>query len=203
MSLTLYDKAIVNKIKKWINDPNVTITDDTETRRVFMYESDVNNDKPISLPIVAIRRLSPITIINTTRTPMSYNGYKVEKTEDKSMELNAIPISIDYQLDIYTRHLEEASEYIREFIFNFVNFPSIEIEVPYNDSHLIQEATINLNPNIEDNSSVPERIIAGQFSRFTLSFNIPNAYLYNVKVRDNYKVNVTTEVKYDIKEKTN
>lgn len=41
-----------------------------------------------------------------------------------------------------------------------------------------------MSSNIEDNSSVPERLISGQFTRLTFNISIDDAYLWNAKVRD-------------------
>ena len=35
-----------------------------------------------------------------------------------SIPINVIPIQIGYQIDIYTKGIAEADEYIRNFVFN-------------------------------------------------------------------------------------
>ena len=62
MSMKLYDNAFTEKIKKWTNDPNLTITSPDETRRVFQYRADIQNDKPIQLPLIAISRGKTIDV---------------------------------------------------------------------------------------------------------------------------------------------
>ena len=37
-------------------------------------------------------------------------------------------------------------------------------------------------------SDVPERIVAGQFTRYTLNIVVHDAYLYDIRVRDNVHV---------------
>ena len=56
MAIAYYDDALLEKIKKWVNDPNMTITGTDETRRLFQYEADITDDKPIQLPLIALRR---------------------------------------------------------------------------------------------------------------------------------------------------
>ena len=46
MAIYFYDQAVKQKIQRWVKDPNMTITDPDETRRLFEYTADVNNDKP-------------------------------------------------------------------------------------------------------------------------------------------------------------
>ena len=56
MSAILYDIALLNKIKNWVKDTNMTITGPDETRRLFEYMTDVNNDKELYLPLIELRR---------------------------------------------------------------------------------------------------------------------------------------------------
>ncbi|MBO5711334.1 MAG: hypothetical protein J6R47_00710, partial [Acholeplasmatales bacterium] len=101
---------------------------------------------------------------------------------------NAIPIGIAYQLDIYTRYLEEADEYARNFIFNIINYPKLTIELPYESQGIKHDANIRITSDIDDNSDIPERLIPGQFTRLTLGINIDDAYLFDVRVKDNLSI---------------
>ena len=119
---------------------------------------------------------------------MTFDGYDFQKTPDRSIWLNAIPIAIPYQLDIYTRYQQEADEYVRNLIFNIVNFPRLQITVPYLEQNSIKDCNIRLEENVTDNSAIPERLIPGQFTRLSLGIYIDDAYLYDVRARDNYKI---------------
>lgn len=46
---------------------------------------------------------------------------------------------------------------------------------------------ISLNNEVQDNSAIPERLIHGQFTRFTMSIKIDDAYLFDVRIRDTIK----------------
>ena len=52
MSVSLYDKALLDKLKNWVKDSSIKITGPEETRRLFEYTADRNNDKPITLPLI-------------------------------------------------------------------------------------------------------------------------------------------------------
>ena len=106
------------------------------------------------------------------------------------MVLNAIPISIQYQLDIYTRYLKEADAYCRDFIFNIINHPNVKIVVPYNDANFEHNSTLRVSADVEDNSDIPERLIAGQFTRMSLSLDIDDAYLWDTKIRKNVELDI-------------
>ena len=107
----------------------------------------------------------------------------------KVTQLNAIPIRLSYRIDIYTRKFEEAEEYVRDFIFRLINFPEVQIIVPYNNCNMPQAAFIQLASDVEDNSDIPERLIAGQFTRKSISFTI-DGYLYSYRTKDAAEIDV-------------
>ena len=100
-----------------------------------------------------------------------------------SDHLNAVPISLNYTLNIYTKFLEQADEYVRNFVFNFINYPGIVIKIPYNDSKLAYTSFITLQNTITDNSDIPERLVPGQFSRLTMNISLNDAYLFSYNRR--------------------
>ena len=212
MSATLYDNALLKKIKNWVRDSNIRITGPDETRRVFEYRADQNNDKPIELPLIALSRDSEMEIKDTQKKPLTYDGERIlksqyindkNKTERKVMQLNAIPIKLSYQIDIYTRYFEEGEEYVRNFIFNLINYPKMQIELPYNNCKEIKNCSISLNSTVSDNSSVSERLIPGQFTRKTISISINDAYLWDTRTRtaaticEEPYIDITTDVELD------
>jgi len=188
LALRLYDTAVLDKIKNWVKDPNMTITGPDETRRLFEYVADVTNDEPIKLPLIALRRGRDLTVQSTNKKPLTFDGVTLEADTNRSIQLNAIPVTIQYQLDIYTRYFAECDEYVRNFLFNFINFPKLTINIPYEGLNLTYDANIRLSPTINDNSDIPERLVAGQFTRFTFVFEIDDAYMFSVPIRDNVSI---------------
>lgn len=200
MSVGLYDRALTEKIKKWVLDPQMTVTSPDETRRLFQYKADVNGDMPIELPLIAIRRGKSINILKTNKKPTSFDSLTVEVNKNKIKSLSEIPISIDYQIDVYTRYFQEADEYLRNFIFNIINYPTLDIEIPYNEVHYTHTSNIRLVGTVEDNSDIPERLIPGQFTRFTISIQVDDAYLWSVPIRNNLSVDADVQVELKGKE---
>lgn len=193
MSVRFYDKALATKIQKWIKDESIHVLKPEETARLFKMKADEANDKPLKLPLIALSRKTNISVLNTNKRPLSYDGMKI-KAYDKDgnfvpqtsmLKLNAIPMQLEYQLDIYTARMAEADEYMRNFVFNLVNYPNVIIEIPYNDCKLTHESTVYLDENVEDNSDIPQRLVPGQFTRYTLTLTIDNAYLFSAPIREN------------------
>lgn len=200
MALRLYDTALLNKIKGWVKDPNMTITGPDETGRLFSYVADVTDDKSIKLPLISLRRGRDIELHSTNKKPLTFDGATTSANKQKSIQLNAIPITIPYQLDIYTRYFAECDEYIRNFTFNLINFPQLTIVIPYNNINLDYEATITMGSTISDNSDIPERLMPGQFTRFTINLEITNAYLFSVPVRDNVFIDDIKDIEVKLKD---
>lgn len=188
MAVRFYDEALLKKFQKWTADTQVQLTSVNETRRLFEVIADKQNDKPLQLPLISLSRVGGYTIQEKYKQPRSYNGSKMILTTTSGAKLNAIPIGISYQIDIYARHLAEADEYARNIVFNIINYPKLNIEIPYEDSGLSHDANIRLITDVEDNSDIPERLISGQFTRFTIGIDIDDAYLFDVRVKDNLSI---------------
>ena len=188
MSVKLYDDALLQKLQNWTLDTAVTVTGVNESTKLFTALADMSNDKSISLPLIALTRPGGFTIEDKYKQPKIYNGVNVALSEQRGALLNAIKISIPYQLDIYARYQEEADEYIRNIVFNIINYPVVRIEIPYHDLGISHVSNIRLASDVEDNSDVPERLITGQFKRYTIGLNIDDAYLFDVRIKDNLKI---------------
>ena len=194
MAVRFYDEALKNKIQDWIKDPNIKVLSPNDTTRLFQIKSDETNDKPITLPLISLSRDSSVRIRNANKRVMSFDGVRVRAVDSETKEeinpgraykLNAIPVAITYQLDIYTRYYEEADEYARNFLFNLINYPKLTIEIPYNNVSLTHDSNINLDSNIEDNSEVPLKLFPDQFYRWTFTLTIEDAYIFSVPLKEN------------------
>lgn len=194
MSAILYDDAIVDKLQKLITIPNLHILKPEETSRLFEEKSDESHDK-MTLPLIALSRRG-YKIVNRNKQPKSYDGIKIRAYDKNGKEinpgsafkLNAIPIELEYSLDIYALNLEQCETFSREFIFSFVNYPTGEINIPYNDVNVTHKFTIHLEENVEDNSDIKERLFASQFTRYTLRFIVDDAYLFSIPNKKNFEI---------------
>lgn len=188
MSVYLYDEALVQKLKGWTENTQVNVYSPDDTRRLFEVIADNTNDKPIQLPIICLRRKPGINVLHTGKKPLSFDGMKLDATTERALKLSAIPIKVEYQLDIYARYFKEADEFLRNITFNIINYPKLEVVIPYNGFDIKHNGYINMSENIEDNSNIPERLISGQFTRFTFNISIDDAYLWDARVRNNYRI---------------
>lgn len=193
MSIYLYDEAITAKFKSWTEQTDLHVYSPDDTQRLFEIQADEHNDKPIELPLICLRRNPTYTLVVPNRETLAYDGFTPQANYDKTLQINAIPIILSYQLDVYTRYLKEGDEYMRNLIFNITNFPSVTVHMTYNGYEFSHDSAIEMSPEIEDNSNVSERLIQGQFTRFTMTLNVNDAYLWDIRYRDNYHI-IDTEI---------
>ena len=197
MAIRFYDEAVADKINKWLpksNNRRIQILKPDETKRLFSIEADERDDRPIQLPLIALSRETQIDVLHPTKRPMSFDGMMLESDGEHTLQLDAIPISLTYQMDMYTRHYDEGDELLREMLFKLINNPQLVIELPYNNQRLRQVCVIKVQSQVEDTSSISERLFSGQFTRWTLRFNIDGAYLYSIPYVDNVYIEEHMEV---------
>jgi len=184
VSIKLYDEALVEKIKKWVKDPNLAILKPDESTRLLQMKADIGDDKPIQLPFIAISRDKEIKILNTQKQPKTFSGYILQASKKTTMTINVVPIELAYQIDIYTRKMEEADEFIRNFVFNFINLPKLKIGLPYNNVWVEHESNLWIEDSIVDNSDITEHLFADQFYRFSIRLYVDDAYLFSIPSKE-------------------
>lgn len=185
MGVRLYDDALVEKLKKWIRDPKLRILKPNEVKRLFEVKAEDNNDKPLTLPLISIARDPSVGLDVAHKRSLSCDGLRLDGNDKTTVQLDAIPININYQIDIYTQKFDEGDEYLRNFIFNIVNHPKLTISIPYNDINIQHYAYLKLQPELTDNSDIAERFFPDQFTRWSIRIAITDAFLFSVPVRTN------------------
>lgn len=188
MSVTLYDRAITDKIKGWVTDVNTTVLSPEETTQMFRIVADKNFDRPINLPLITIKRGRDIDLDLTAKRTISFQGKVFNNKNGISDHLNAVPIKLSYFINIYARELEQVDEYVRNFIFYIINYSRVRILIPYNNCNFHYDSFMRLDDSISDNSDIPERLVPGQFSRFTIPIRIDDACLFSYNHRSVPKV---------------
>jgi hypothetical protein len=182
MAISLIDDSLYAKIQGWIKDPKMVILKPNETLRLFQTVSDQTNDKPLTLPLIALSRDNDVEILQTNKKPLSFSGRILDSNSNNIQLLNGIPIIVSYQLDIYTKTFIEGDEYLRNFIFNFVNHPRMIVTIPYNNINFKHTANVRISSTVTDTSDIPQRLFSGQFTRWTIKLNVDDCYLFSVPI---------------------
>ena len=128
-------------------------------------KADDSRDKQLRLPFIALSRNNEIELLLNVKNPRSFDGLTLNKTEEKTLQMNVIPVKLQYQLDIFAKTQVEAEQYVREYLFKLINNPTIKIVIPYNGQEIPQIANIKVLSNVADTSDIPQRLFVGQFTR--------------------------------------
>ena len=203
MAVRYYDDALVAKISKWIpQDSKLRVLRPDETKRLFETKADDKRDAPLKLPLIALSRDKNIELKSNIKQTRSYDGITYLASPDITSKINMIPIQVNYQLDIYTKTYEEGDEYVRNFLFKLINNPTFYIIIPYNSGvnrkvlvngvkqdlpalkHIVN---IRVLSTVSDTSDIAERIFPGEFTRWSIQFELQDAYLFSVPYKSNWK----------------
>ena len=191
MSVTLYDDALMKKFTSLLKDNRIKILAPEETTEYFQQLLAEQKDKPITLPLVTLTRSSTINLINPHKSMMTYDGFMIGSTVDTSIQVDAVPMELTYDIDIYAKEFKQVDAYIRNLVFDLIVHPNVKIVLPYNDANLEMWSHIRLLPAIEDRSSIPNRIVHDQFKRWSITFTIDDAYFYSLPYKKNVSIGET------------
>ena len=210
MAIHYYDDLIFTKLQRWLPEAsNLRILHPDESKKFFELTAEDTQEKAFQLPLIAISRKDELELLSTVKSPKSYAGLKIapeginsdlshlkgpaytkalEAIPEGTYQLNVIPIRPEYQLDIYAKTAIECEEYVRSFLFKLINNPLLQIEIPYQDLHIEHTAYIRLLSNIANTSNISERVFSGQFTRWTIQFELHDAFLFSIPYRKNWRL---------------
>lgn len=196
MALRYYDDVLAERLKRWVpENSHLRILKPDESKRLFELIANDNNDKNIKVPFIALSRDTSIEINSNIKQNKSFDGLKLANNDDITLQLNVIPVTINYQLDIYTKTYDEGDEYLRSFLFKLINNPLLKIEIPYNNTSIQHVANIRVADQVSDTSDISERMFSGQFTRWTIQLELQDAFLFSIPYRKNWKLDgITVEV---------
>lgn len=200
MAFEYYDDAIAGKLMKWTpTNLQLRVLKPDDTKRLMELKADDSKDKQLRLPFIALSRNNEIELLLNVKNPRSFDGLTLNKTEEKTLQMNVIPVKLQYQLDIFAKTQIEAEQYVREYLFKLINNPVIKIVIPYNGQEVPQIANIKVLSNVADTSDIPQRLFVGQFTRWTIQLEILDAFLYNLPYRQNWKIFIDEDELLDSK----
>jgi hypothetical protein len=184
-----YDDLLTEKLLRWLpENSRLRILKPDETKRLFETMADDKNDAPLKLPLIALSRSNDLNLDLNIKNLKSFSGVKIYNSENLSSTLNAIPVSVNYQMDIYTKTMDEGDEYLRSFLFKIINNPKMIITIPYTGFDIQHVVYIRVQGTISETSNISERIFSGQFTRWTLQLELQDAYLFNIPYKKNWKL---------------
>lgn len=190
MAIGYYDDAVTQKIKSWLADTSqLRVLAPEESNRLIQLHAEDSNDKPLTLPLIAISRNKDLEIESTIKQNKSFDGLIIGKDEKTAttIHLNVIPIKTTYQLDIYTKKRIEGDEYVRQYLFKLINNPQIIIEIPYNNYIVKHTANLRVLNTVSDTSDIPTHIFPGQFYKWTIQLELQDGFLFSIPQKKNWR----------------
>lgn len=190
MAIGYYDDAVTQKIKGWLADSSqLRVLAPDESNRLIQLRAEDSNDKPLTLPLIAISRNKDLEIESTIKQNKSFDGLVINRDESTAttVHLNVIPIKTTYQLDIYTKKRIEGDEYVRQYLFKLINNPQIIIEIPYNNYIVKHTANLRVLNTVSDTSDIPNHIFAGQFYKWTIQLELQDGFLFSIPQKKNWR----------------
>lgn len=191
MAISYYDEAVTQKIKGWLADSSkLRVLSPDESTRLIQLKAEDSEDKPLTLPLIAISRNKDLEIESTIKQNKSFDGLIIDRdsTGKASVHLNVIPVKTTYQLDIYTKKRIEADEYVRQYLFKLINNPQIIIEIPYNGYLVRHTANLRVLSTVSDTSDISTHVFPGQFYKWTIQLELQDGYLFSIPQKQSWKI---------------
>lgn len=171
MSLKCFDEALLNKIKAVF--PNVELAHED---RISSDATDQNAE--LRIPLVTIWRTSnPLSFGQFSNDGMVFRGFRHKESNEIGSKVKALPVRIQYQIDIISDRRTEVDDIFRELAMFLYEESSLEVEFTVeNEEPLKREFTIQILDNnpATDYASFDDR---GRLYRETINIEIPNGQL--------------------------
>lgn len=190
MAISYYDEAVTQKIKGWLADSSkLRVLSPDESTRLIQLEAEDSEDKPLTLPLIAISRNKDIEIENSIKQNKSFDGFILlnDDVAKTTVHLNVIPVKTTYQIDFYTKKRIEADEYVRQYLFKLINNPQIIIEIPYNNYLVKHTANLRVLGTISDTSDISTHVFPGQFYKWTIQLELQDGFLFSIPQKKNWR----------------
>ena len=179
-----YDKALLDKLTKWFGE-EVRIVQDRQALFVTVLNE---GDDDMRFPLVAVMRTEPPIVLQTGSTWMSADGYAVQRKQENSDVIRAIPCRLTYGIAILDVRRESLDDLWQQLTFLLINNPMMEVEIPYADVEGHKRttwATVKMAQNMSDGSQAADHLINGSIYAYEMTVTIDDAYLFDTKTNKN------------------
>lgn len=209
VSVYAYDRAIVEDFRaRFRNTKNNEVNPNVQigsSDRMFSILGQLDNDHVI-LPFISLQRLD--WQLNLDRQGyQTFIGDKIftrvnEDNRKIQVRAQVIPITINYQLSVYSKDRVTNDALIREILFYYHLRPSLLVYVGHG-LNIAHKFNIYFNSGIEDNSDIANHENRGTYFRQDLSFYTDDAYLWRANYQNVVKIDANTNFYYEDLSKAN
>ena len=203
VSVYAYDRAIVEDFRaRFKNTKNNEINPNVQigpADRMFNILGQLDDDKVV-LPFISLQRTD--WQLNLDRPGyQTFIGEKVFKRVNENNQIievraQVIPITINYQLSVWSKDQVTNDALVREFLFYYHLRPSLLVYVGHG-LNIAHKFNIYFNSGIENNSDIANHINRGVYFRQDLSFYTDDAYLWRANYQNVVKIDPNINFYYD------
>lgn len=182
-----YDISLVNDLRARFRQPPITESDINDKvvmaspDQVFRVIGQMDNDQVV-MPFVSLQRLGWQLNLDRQMSQTFVGDRVVMQNPDnpkETLEVRAqvIPITINWQMDVWTRDRITNDALVREILWYYHLRPTLNIRVLHG-LNMIHTFNIMFNSEIEDNSDIQNTANRGNLVRSTLSLYSEDCYLW-------------------------
>lgn len=130
MSLYAYDQGLLNYLKDALSFDNIINSAESAAFSNIVEEGDEEKDLKIEVPMISFwRTANPLTIDGGGPFGLRHRGRIIGGTEEISHRWRALPITISYQITIWSDRRKEVDDIFRELIMYLTtDNPMIEVQ---------------------------------------------------------------------------
>lgn len=183
-----YDESYRDKLKSLFPDRVVYAPPDHALDEIRKYRSGLSNTQGNEFPFVSLWRIDEKINIENYNRAMFIRGRTLGVEGTKAGKLKMLPLSLSYQMDIWSLSKTYLDELYREFMFALVGDPKLKITL--SGDEFIFDLRIDSE---EDNSDIAEFLEKRKLYRKTIITNIDNALIFTKK-----EIDVITSVDINI-----
>ena len=167
--LSIYDSALQKKLLEVF--PNIIVAHpDVVMKRAS------EKDGKISLPMISMYRMANPIKEGEINHFEAFHGRAAKRISNDHIELEmALPIEIEYQIDIWAQKRSGADSLFRELVFFLLREPNLVINIPEFERPQIFSMKYESMDQPTDYSSIEE---SSPIHRYSLTYKVPDARLF-------------------------
>lgn len=202
-----YDRAVFDRVHSLYDE--VVFSSPEEALKV---NAKLHQGKVV-LPFIAVWRL-PDFSINTdmyndsfTRTGFTFlktkNLTNRNKTEDRRVAMYGLPVTLSYQIDIYSTKRDVCDGLTSELLMEFKQRPYLNVQI-HDMGETSVQFNIDLDESVTDNTDISGFNENNRLYRLTITINLTEAVIYKIddyskvdKVYIDFRVILTDKGDYE------
>lgn len=203
-SLLQYDKGVFQKMKALYDEVYFAAPEE-----VMKVNAKAHKGK-VMMPFIAVWRMPDFTVNRemyndsyVRRGPTRMTKGKDIEYPNKKVQMHGIPVSLQYQVDVYATRRDVCDGLMAEIILEMYENPWVNVKQS-DMGDFIQQFNLDIDDSITDNTSISEFEDTNRFYRLTATLNMQEAVIYRISntIDEINKIEVVFDMEDGISELT-